>query len=369
MPFIEKRVHKDGHITYRANVRLKGYPKQEATFRRLSDAKRWGAKVEAQIRDGQYFPENLSKKRTLNELIERYERDVIPTKRASTGHSQQKHLDWWKERIGIYTMDRITPALLSEIRDELLSGMTPRGKTRTGGTVTRYMASLSHVFTVAIKEWQWMETNPFLRVTKPKQSRGIVRFLSDDERARLLQACRESTSDGLYLAVVAALSTGCRRGELWNIKWSHVDLKRGLLIFEDTKNGERRNVPLMGHALELMKERHREQKKKLEDKVTGIKEKPKSLEGEYVFPGKIPGQPMDFTHPWRNAMQTAEIEDFRWHDLRHSCASYLAMNGATLAEIAEVLGHKTLQMVKRYAHLSDAHTSKVVASMNEKIFS
>jgi len=67
-------------------------------------------------------------------------------------------------------------------------------------------------------------------------------------------------------------------------------------------------------------------------------------------------------------LKVAKIENFHWHDLRHTCASYLAMNGASLAEIAEVLGHKTLQMVKRYAHLSQAHTARVVTSMNEKMF-
>ena len=76
----------------------------------------------------------------------------------------------------------------------------------------------------------------------------------------------------------------------------------------------------------------------------------------------------DIQTAWENALKRAEIEDFRFHDLRHSAASYLAMNGASIAEIAEVLGHKTLQMVKRYAHLSEAHTAKVVQSMNERIF-
>ena len=106
--------------------------------------------------------------------------------------------------------------------------------------------------------------------------------------------------------------------------------------------------------------------------------KVKILGCDYVFPsqkpakdktsGKLIYQPIDIRTAWENALKNAEIEDFRFHDLRHSAASYLAMNGASLAEIAEVLGHKTLQMVKRYAHLSEAHTSTVVASMNEKIF-
>ena len=68
------------------------------------------------------------------------------------------------------------------------------------------------------------------------------------------------------------------------------------------------------------------------------------------------------------ALETAGIKDFKWHDLRHCTASYLAMNGASLSEIAEVLGHKTLSMVKRYAHLSDGHVSSVIESMNAKIF-
>jgi site-specific recombinase XerD len=79
-------------------------------------------------------------------------------------------------------------------------------------------------------------------------------------------------------------------------------------------------------------------------------------------------QIVDIRTPFETALIKAEIKDFRWHDLRHSCASYLAMNGATLAEIAGVLGHKTLSMVKRYSHISDAHTAGVVERMNNKIF-
>ena len=84
--------------------------------------------------------------------------------------------------------------------------------------------------------------------------------------------------------------------------------------------------------------------------------------------GIEPQKPMDLRKAWEAALQQADIEDFTFHDLRHSAASYLAMNGASLNEIAEVLGHKTLAMVKRYAHLSETHTTGVVASMNERIF-
>ena len=111
-------------------------------------------------------------------------------------------------------------------------------------------------------------------------------------------------------------------------------------------------MPLVSHAKELMQARAKVRK----------------IDTDFVFPGRRPGRPIDLTRPWKAAQEASGVKNFRGHDLRHSCASYLAMNGATPADIAEVLGHKTLQMVKRYAHLSEAHTSKVVAAMNEKIF-
>jgi integrase len=97
--------------------------------------------------------------------------------------------------------------------------------------------------------------------------------------------------------------------------------------------------------------------------------KVRNITSDLVFPSPThPMKPWDSRSAWLSALKKANIQEFRFHDLRHSCASYLAMNGASLAEIAEVLGHKTLQMVKRYAHLSEAHTAKVVQSMNERIF-
>jgi len=88
----------------------------------------------------------------------------------------------------------------------------------------------------------------------------------------------------------------------------------------------------------------------------------------FLFPSpNDPKRPIDFESAWRNALRTAAIKDFHFHDNRHTCASYLAMNGASLLVIAETLGHKTLQMVKRYAHLTQAHTSSVIGQMTEKV--
>jgi integrase len=143
-----------------------------------------------------------------------------------------------------------------------------------------------------------------------------------------------------------------RQGEIMGLTREDVDLHQGRATLHETKNGERRVVPLTGKVLELLKENA----------------KVRRLDTNLLFPGKNPQKPVDLRAPWEAALKKVGIEDFRFHDLRHSAASYLAMNGASLAEIAEVLGHKTLQMVKRYSHLSEAHTAGVVARMNERIF-
>ncbi|MEC4747220.1 site-specific integrase [Methylomicrobium sp. Wu6] len=248
---------------------------------------------------------------------------------------------------------RCYPSLIVQCRDELATGITYRGTQRSPATVVRYMAALSHAFGVAVKEWQWLEDSPMRKVKKPKESRGRVRFLDDDERERFLIACKESSNAWLYPCVILALSTGMRQGELMGLRWPDVDLKVGAIILHETKNGERRRVPLSGLALELLHEHA----------------KVRRLDTDLLFPGNINAQkPIDLRSAFENALKRAEINDFHWHDLRHCTASYLAMNGASLAEIAEVLGHKTLAMVKRYAHLSDGHVSSVVAAMNAKIF-
>jgi integrase len=345
MAAINKHISTDGKTTFRARIRLKGYPLQTATFNRLTDAKRWVQDTESAIREGRHFKTAEAKKHTLADLVDRYIKDVLPSKPKQI-KDQGHQLNWWKDRLGSRLLSDVTTALIVECRDAL-------GETRSPATVVRYMAALSHAFTIAVNEWQWLEDSPMRKVKKPKESRGRVRFLDDDERTKLLTACKESSNSWLYTCVILALSSGMRQGELMGLKWSDVNLKDGYLILHETKNGERRRVPLSGLALALLNEHA----------------KVRRLDSTLLFPSnKDPQKAIDLRKPWETAIKQAGINDFHWHDLRHCTASYLAMNGASLAEIAEVLGHKTLQMVKRYAHLSDGHVSNVVASMNEKIF-
>jgi integrase len=345
MASIVKRINQDGKGVYFVRIRRKGSPTQIATFPRLADAKKWAQITETAILEGRHFPTTEAKRHTVHDLLERYRNDVLPHKRSSTIYNQVYHLRWWEAQLGHYALSAITPALIVEYRDKL-------ARTRENSTVRRYLAVFSHAFTVAVQEWQWCDENPFHKVSKPKEPRGRVRFLTDDERQRLLDSCQVSRNSSLYTIVVLALSTGARRGELLSLHWLDVDLKRGMLTFRKTKNGETRAVPLTGYALEVLTQHA----------------KIRRLDTALVFPERTGTRPMSIREAWKFAVKRAGITNFRFHDLRHSAASYLAMGGASLAEIAEVLGHKTLQMTKRYTHLTESHTRGVVERMNQTIF-
>jgi integrase len=350
MARIKTRSATDGTARYTAEVRLKGYPTQTATFKRLTDAKKWIQDTESAIREGRHFKTAAAKKHTVAEMIDRYLSGAKLTK-VQDDHTGL-HLRRWKNEIGYMLLSDVNADVITQVKEKLLNEEV-RGKLRSSTTVLRYMASLSTVFTTAVRDWAWLEDSPMKNITKPKAARGRVRFLDDGERERLLIACKESRNKWLHLCVILAISTGMRQAEMMGLKWQDVNLKDGFIILHETKNGERRRVPLAGLGLELLREHA----------------KVRRLDTPLLFPGvKNPLQPIDLQTPWETARKAAGIADFTWHDLRHCTASYLLMNGASLAEIAEVLGHKTLQMVKRYAHLSDGHVSNVVASMNEKIF-
>lgn len=351
MAVIQTRKSADGKIKYRVLVRLKGHPPQSATFDRKTDAKKWAQDTESAIRDNRHFTKAEAKKHTISDLIDRYKKFIL-LQNPDGLKSKKTHLDWWDNEIGAYMLSDFTSSMIAQCRDDLLSEEISAGKLRSPATVARYMTTMGHAVNIAVKEWEWLDNNPFSRVKKPKEPRGRVRFLDNDERERLLEVCQQSSSQYLYPIVVLAISTGMRQGEILNLKWKDVDLSRSSLVLHETKNNERRAVPIVGLAHQVLKELS----------------KVRRIDTPLVFSSIDPDKPASIRNAFESVVKKAKIEDFRFHDLRHTAASYLAMNGATLAEIAEVLGHKTLQMVKRYAHLSEAHTTSVVQKMNEKIF-
>ena len=354
MPTVQRRVSPNGKISYRAMVRLKGHKSKTATFIKRADAVTWGQETETKIKQSKYFPDRLieSEKYTLSDLLDRYKSEVLPEKRAK---GQPGQLEWWKEQLGEYKLKDLTPSLIASLRDRLIKEQSDKtGRIRTCATVNRYLALLSHACTIAIKEWQWMAVNPVAQISKPREAQGRTRFLSGEERERLLVACRSSESIHLFPIVTLALSTGMRRGEILGLSWENVDLQNRRITLLRTKNGERRVVPLVCKAYELIKNLY-------------LKLEPESKDLLFPSPNN-PKQPISIRTAWETAIKRCKIENFRFHDLRHSTASYLAMNGASLLEIADILGHKTLQMVKRYSHLSEDHKATVLEKMNKKVF-
>jgi len=213
MASIKESKDKDGKPRYHVQVRIKGAPPQHASFKRKTDADRWIQQTEVAIREGRHFKTMEAKKHSLGQLIDRYMKDVLPTKKKCE-QRQGAQLLWWKKQIGSYLLSDITPSMIAEHRDILLKGITKRGKARSPATVVRYMAILSHAYTIAIKEWGWVEDSPTRKVAKPKEPRGRVRFLDDEERERLLAACKESSNTYLYTQT-DTLDLKKQRSDIW----------------------------------------------------------------------------------------------------------------------------------------------------------
>ena len=164
MATIEQRTGKDGQQVYRVKVRRKGAPPQTATFTKLSDAKKWVQVTEAAIVEGRHFKTAEAKRHMLVELIDRYVESVLPHKSQSTISMQKRQLNWWKKHLGHYALADITPALIVEYRDKLARA---DGKLRGNATRNRYTEALSHTFTIAVREWEWLQDSPMRRISLP----------------------------------------------------------------------------------------------------------------------------------------------------------------------------------------------------------
>lgn len=350
MATIETRISKDGGKQYRVKLRLRGHRAASATFDRMTDAKRWAAETEAAIRAGRYFDQAEARRHTVADLVDRYLGETLPNANIRGKRERTLHLNMWRELLGHVTLADLTAPKINEVRSKMLSRITRRGRPVEPGTINRQLMVLASMLTTAVKDYGWLDDSPMRKLSKLAEPRGRVRFLSAAEREALLRECAIESAD-LHCIVSLAIATGARKGELIGLNWRDVDLQRGMLTFHETKNGERRSVPLSSFAHGMLAERA----------------KVRRIDTNLVFPGRT-GKPIAYEKMFEAARARAKIDNFRFHDLRHTAASELAMNGATLAEIAEVLGHKTLAMVKRYSHLTEGHTRGVLERMNSKVF-
>ena len=318
MATIEKR----GQF-WRVKIRRASLPPQTRTFDNRMHAQQWARSVESDLDKGIVVDRRTAQRLSLAEVLERYRREVTPTKRGSA--DENLRLKAMAQRpFARIRMSALTSSQLAAYRDERL-------KVVSGATVNREFSVLSHAIDTARREWDvYLPTNPCTLVRRPPQGRPRDRRLQGDEEKRLLAACRGARNRWLVHFVALAIETGMRRSELLGLLWDNVDLERRTALLPLTKNGDSRGVPLSSRAVEV------------------LRALPPSTNGR-VF-GELTREALK--QSFNRAARRAGITGLRVHDLRHEATSRFFEKGLNVMEVASVTGHKTLQMLKRYTHLS-----------------
>jgi len=309
--------------TYRADGRKKRKREKIGTSKKLAlDVL---AKRTTQIKEGKWW--QIEKQKEIyfgdfsQEFLERHSRNKRSFRR------DEGIVKILNNRFGDKLLHRITPLMVEDYRKIRLD------EGRAKATVNREVACLKCMFNKATL-WDKAKENPVAKVQLFKEDNMIVRYLTDDERERLLKACKISTATHLYPIVIVALNTGMRKGEILNLRWRDIDLANRFIHIETSKSGKRRDIPMNDLLTETLK--------------YGIK-KPGS---EYVFCDEN-GEPFTrLDRSFKTALKRAGIRSFRFHDCRHTFSSYWMMSGGDIYKLSQILGHSTVKVTERYAHLS-----------------
>lgn len=317
---------------YQARVRIKG-ENLSKNFTNKRDAQAWVREMEADIERGKA----VGSTDTLSDVIDRYIAEKDPVKNQIT------MFNWYRDFMGQKKLRELRKADFVKARDALKKERNKRtGEPFAPATCNRYSMNMAGVLTVAVEEWFLLETNP-ARIKQLPEDNARDRVLTPDEQERLLTAVEESEEVALLPFTLMAMGSGCRAGELLNLRWKDVDLEAGLAILRNTKNGDTRTIPVVGYALDSLKDYRK--------KFAAI-----PMANAFVFQNSTGRAPFAYHRSWDKARKAADIGDLRFHDLRHTAASLLAMKGRTLGEVGALLGHRSIQTTRRYAHYATAHT-------------
>jgi integrase len=278
----------------------------------------------------QVATEYLDYKRGKGKRSIRQDEQILAKLKARLG-AETAIVDLTAQRIAQYERDRVVEK-------------SKLGRLVTPSTVNRELAILRHLLRLA-EEWGYIAKVPKIRLGREPE--GRLRFLAEDEIARLLAACEAKAVKSPYLlpVVTVALHTGMRKGEILGLSWERVDFARGVLQLEHTKSGRRREVPMNRAVYDAL------------DGLPGPK-----AEG-FVFRKRDGRAWGNVRTAFEDACREAKVDNFRFHDLRHTCASWLVMKGRSLKEVQEILGHREFTMTLRYAHLSPDRLRDAVASL------
>ncbi len=326
-----KGLYKRGK-TYWIAIKSNGKLYRESTeTTSLDDAEHFLTSRRRQIRKGEKIEAKKHKNIRFAELAKDYLECCVGQKAY---HSKKLLVNQLIKRFGNLKVRELDTLMVEKWqKSEQLKGNKP-------ATVNRKLTVLKHMINKGT-DWEMATEDTLKRVRKVKQLREEntrLRFLPVEECHTLIDCC----SDHLKPIVTVALHTGMRSSEVLNLKWEQVDLKHGFILLDITKNGERREIPI---------------DKTLEEMFNSM---PRGFESKYVFAGKDGGPYKSVKRSFSTALKKAGIHDFRFHDLRHTFSSHLVMAGVDLTSVKELLGHKSLAMTIRYAHLSPGHKRKAI---------
>ena len=346
-----KGIYRRGNVYWICYAGLDGKITRESTRSdKYRNAEALLIKRKQSIKEGKMPEIKIIKNHSFNELAD----DYLKWAERQRAYKQKKLVvAQLKERFGPLPLRRFDTRLLESFQSERLQAGKKKLKSEEivgnkPGTINRHITILKHMFTKAA-EWDMVEEEVSKRVHKVKlleEQNARLRYLAKDECDRLIEACDKH----LQPIVITALHTGMRKGEILNLKWDNVDLKHGFILLDRTKNGERREIPISETVKNVLQ---------------GIVRR---LDVLYVFYEASTGSPYrNVQRSFNSALKRAKIRDFRFHDLRHTFASHLVMAGVDLTTIRELLGHKTLTMTLRYAHLAPSHKVKAMEMLNETL--
>ncbi len=324
--------------SYRALIRITGWPHISKNFRRKRDAVDWARRTEDEMTRGVYVDRSLAERSSLSTAIDRYIKEVTPTKSPETARAERFKAENIKKHLGKYSLAALTPDIISKYRDKRLETVKPN-------TVRLELALLSHLFTIAMQEWRiGLNFNPVAGIRKPTAGKGRERRLYKDEEPRLLAAVDQHTNPMLGWVVRLALETAMRKNEILSLHKQDVDMQRRTILLIDTKNGETRTIPMSKEAERVL------------TLALECEERPKNT--DLVFFGE-PGRdgtrrPYIINKVWYQALERANIDGLTFHDLRHEATSRLVELGLSDQEVSAITGHKSMQMLKRYTHLRTA---------------
>ncbi len=348
MATIIKRKNGDGSTSYVAQVRIKGFKPVAKSHDTKAEAKAWSEETEEALRAQRKLdqaPRAELSTVTVRSLIKAYLKDPN-TEKLRSYDDLHRLLTWWSDEFGGKRARELSVGVLHEARDLLLPGRQP-------GTVNRYMSAMrsawnwGRVARYIPRDLLWRKKHVML--TEPK---GRIRFLDDEERTALLEAAR-AAGPQLCAAIIVSLATGVRQGELLRLNWADIDLENQTARIVLTKNNESRAVYLPVTAVAALKALSGEKVRAIGPVFLGD-------DGERLTKDRL-------NYLWKKARSKAKLDDFHWHDLRHSCASYLAQHGATLMQIGHVLGPKSPSMTARYSHLVQGAALPAHAELDKKL--